>query len=96
MVYNENKEQAKFMMRVACNALTLTALSLFHGHGELLACSVCFGDPDSKISHGIFAAVCLLLGIVIFVLGGIAGTALTWAKRAKNSANSKVGGSKTC
>ena len=65
------------------NHLALTAGALLLTK-DVLACSVCFGNPHSKMSHGIFAAVCLLLGIVIFVLGGIAGTAVTWARRAKN------------
>ena len=41
---------------------------IFSSH-SVYSCSVCFGDPNSKMSHGLFAAVCLLLGIVIFVLG---------------------------
>ncbi len=48
------------------------------------ACSVCFGDPNSKITRGIFAAVYVLLGAVLFVLGGIACTAWSWSRRAKN------------
>ena len=51
----------------------------------MLACAVCFGDPNSKMSQGLFAAIYLLLGVVAFVLGSIAVTALTWAKRAKLS-----------
>ncbi len=50
------------------------------------ACSVCFGDPNSKSTQGIFAAVYLLLGVVVFVLGGIAFTAMSWAKRARSIA----------
>ena len=84
------------MTRVAYKTLTVTALGFFLGYRELLACSVCFGDPRSKITHGLFVAACLLLGIVIFVLGAIAGTAVTWARRAKNISSSQGGGSKPC
>ena len=48
-----------------------------------MACSVCFGDPKSLQSRGLFFGVCFLLGVVIFVLGGVASTAITWARRAK-------------
>lgn len=48
-----------------------------------LACSVCFGDPNSYLAKGALAGVFLLLGVVVFVLAGIAVTALTWARRAK-------------
>lgn len=51
---------------------------------EALACAVCFGDPNSKMSHGIIAAMYFLLGVVISVLTGIAWTAFRWAKRTKN------------
>ena len=51
--------------------------------GEAGACSVCFGDPNSKTTQGLFAAMYLLLGVILFVLAGIAMTAWTWAKRAR-------------
>ena len=78
------------MRHFAYKTLAGAALGLFLGHRELLACSVCFGDPNSKTTHGIFAAVYLLLGLVILVLGGIAGTAVTWARRAKNVAGAQL------
>ncbi len=48
-----------------------------------LACSVCFGDPNSNFSKGVFAGVFFLVGVVATVLVGIAWTALSWARRAK-------------
>ncbi len=47
------------------------------------SCSVCFGDPKSLQSRGLFFGVCLLLGVIVFVLGAVAMTAVTWAQRAK-------------
>jgi len=49
----------------------------------LLACSVCFGDPDSPIAKGAVAGVVVLVGIVGFVLTCIAGTGLFWLHRSR-------------
>ena len=47
------------------------------------ACSVCFGDPNSALTKGALAGVFLLMGVVVFVLSGIAATAFAWARKAK-------------
>ena len=47
------------------------------------ACSVCFGDPNSPMTHGAKAGVVVLLGVVVAVLGGILGVAFYWIRRAK-------------
>ncbi len=47
------------------------------------ACAVCFGNPDSLQSKGVVAGVLLLLGVTVFVLGGVGFTFLGWARRAK-------------
>jgi uncharacterized membrane protein len=47
------------------------------------ACSVCFGDPNSPMTHGAKAGVAVLLGIVGVVLGGILAVAFFWMRRAK-------------
>ena len=54
---------------------------------SLMACSVCFGDPNSLQSRALFFGVCFLVGVVAFVLAGIASTAMTWARRAKKLGN---------
>ena len=51
--------------------------------GLPFACAVCFGDPASLSSKALLAGVFLLVGVVAFVLGGIAWTSFIWAKRAK-------------
>ncbi len=48
-----------------------------------LACSVCFGDPNSQMTKGAMLGVFFLLGLVIFVLGAIASVAVTWSRRAR-------------
>ena len=45
-------------------------------------CSVCFGDPNSAASRGVIAALWVLLGVTLFVLGGIASLIVVWSKKA--------------
>ena len=52
--------------------------------GEALACAVCFGDPDSPMAKGVVWGVLVLVGIVSFVLAGVAGTALFWLHRSRH------------
>lgn len=47
------------------------------------ACSVCFGDPDSRLTRGAFAGVVTLIGVVGFVLVSIAGTSVFFVRRAR-------------
>lgn len=49
----------------------------------LWACAVCFGDPHSSSSKALKAAVLFLLGVVVFVLGGIASVILAWTLRGR-------------
>ena len=53
-----------------------------------VACSVCFGDPNSSETKGVIAAILFLLVVVFCVLGGITATAWVWARRAKQIAQS--------
>lgn len=48
-----------------------------------MACSVCFGDPNSPMIKGVKMGILLLLSIVGAVLASIAGIAYTWARRAR-------------
>ena len=50
---------------------------------DVFACSVCFGDPNSPMTHAAKVAVLFLLGVVFTVLGGILGMVLFWIRRAK-------------
>ncbi len=48
-----------------------------------MACAVCFGDPNSSMTKGAVAGMLCLLGVILFVLTGIAATGITWARRAR-------------
>ena len=52
-----------------------------------MACSVCYGDPDSDMSRGLGWGIVVLLGVVVTVLGGI-GT--FFVHIAKKSSTDKV------
>lgn len=49
-----------------------------------LACSVCYGDPDSAMSQGAKAGVLVLLGVVGVVLLWVGSLILFWRRRAAN------------
>ncbi len=48
----------------------------------VLACSVCYGDPNSAMSEGARAGVLVLLGVVGTVLTGLASLLVFWMRRA--------------
>ncbi len=47
-----------------------------------LACSVCFGDPNSAMGQGVQAGVLALLGVAGVVLTGLASLLIFWWWRA--------------
>lgn len=47
------------------------------------ACSTCFVDPDSAMAKGAVMGVYVMIGVVGFVLAGIAGTGLYWMQRSR-------------
>ena len=47
-----------------------------------MACSVCYGDPNSPMTHGVQAGVLVLLGVVGVVLMLLASLLLFWMSRA--------------
>jgi len=49
----------------------------------MLACSICFGNPASALAKGASAGALFLLGVVGFVLGGIATVIVVWSRRAR-------------
>ncbi len=53
----------------------------------VLACSVCYGDPNSAMSQGARAGVLVLLGVVGVVLLGLASMLIFWMRRAANLEN---------
>ena len=51
--------------------------------GRALACATCFGDPDSPMAKGAVMGVIVMIGVISFVLTGIAGTSLFWIHRVR-------------
>jgi hypothetical protein len=51
-----------------------------------LACSTCFGDPDSQMVKGALMGVYVMIGVVGFVLAGFTGTGLYWIHRSRRLA----------
>ena len=49
--------------------------------GPLLACAACFGQSDSAMAQGMNWGILSLLGIIVLVLGGVAGFFVYLAKR---------------
>jgi len=50
---------------------------------DAVACSVCYGDPNSSLSKGAILGVVFLLAVVVTVLTLIVFVARTWLRRAK-------------
>lgn len=48
-----------------------------------MACAVCFGSPDSAMTHGAKAGILILLGVITTVLTGIVAVAVFWMRRAR-------------
>ncbi len=47
------------------------------------ACPACFGATDSPMGAGMDAGVSLLIGVIAFVLAGVAGTGVFWIHRSR-------------
>jgi hypothetical protein len=65
----------------------LLALSLTSLPQQVVACSVCFGDPTSPASKGLAMGVLALLGVVFVVLGGFTAFFIFLARRATTAAS---------
>ncbi len=70
------------------NRLASLSLAIFACLGVILsaqpvlACSVCYGDPNSAMAKGARAGVLVLLGVAGVVLMGIASLLIFWMRRA--------------
>lgn len=51
---------------------------------QLLACSVCFTDPDSPMTRSALLGVLFLGGVIVSVLVSIVFVARSWVKRAQS------------
>ena len=69
------------------NAAVVVAVAGVMGRAcPALACAVCFGDPESPLTKGALMGVYVLVGVVGFVLAGIAGTGAFWIQRSRKLA----------
>ena len=76
------------MKKIAPLSLLLAIIPAAFFPRPVLACSVCFGDPHSKLTQGVIPAVLFLTGVVGLVLLAIASTGFIWAQRARKLARS--------
>ena len=74
---SRNRLSRVLLAIVACLGVLLSAQSV-------LACSVCYGDPNSAMTQGAKAGVLVLLGVVGVVLMGLASLLIFWMRRAAN------------
>jgi hypothetical protein len=74
---SRNRLGSVLLAIVACLGVLLSAQSV-------LACSVCYGDPNSAMTQGAKAGVLVLLGVVGVVLMGLASLLIFWMRRAAN------------
>ncbi len=69
--------------RLARGSLVILAfLGALLSAEPVLACSVCYGDPNSAMHQGAQAGVLVLLGVVGVVLTGLATLLIFWMRRA--------------
>ena len=68
--------------RVRISLTILACLAVLLSAAPALACSVCYGDPNSAMSQGAKAGVLVLLGVVGVVLTGLASLLIFWMRRA--------------
>ena len=67
-------------------AVVLAIMAVLGCASPSLACAVCFGDPESPLTKGALMGVYVLVGVVGFVLAGIAATGVFWIQRSRRLA----------
>ena len=73
-------------MNLLKKMIALLALALFFMPRVAEACTVCFGNSDSKLTQGMLAGVLVLLLFVVAVLGGFVALFVYLARRAAATA----------
>ena len=74
----------KSKTRVGVSVVILVLLGMLGSAQPVVACSVCYGDPNSAMSQGAQAGVLVLLGVICTVLTGLVSLLLFWRRRAAN------------
>lgn len=69
-------------MKFLTKSLGLLAFALLFAPRSVEACSVCFGNSDSKLTQGAMAGVLVLLLVVLAVIGGFVALFIFLARRA--------------
>jgi hypothetical protein len=69
--------------RILALATAIAAAALLRGATPALACSVCFGAPDSPMAKGLASGILALVAITYTVLAGFVGVAIFWSVRAR-------------
>jgi hypothetical protein len=59
--------------------------------GSLLACAACYGQSDSPMAAGMNWGILSLLGVILMVLGGVAASFVSMARRAAAVAAASAG-----
>ena len=66
-------------------ATIVAAVVIFAQSAELLACSVCQGNPDSRLVQGAEAGVLLMVCVTYGLLLGMIGLGATWFVRQRRN-----------
>ena len=69
-------------MNLVRKSIGLLVLALLLAPQALQACTVCFGDSNSKLTEGMLAGVFVLLFCVLAVLGGFVALFIFLARKA--------------
>jgi hypothetical protein len=77
---NRQSAMARRMSTFGLKAVAAIALSLAPSAAH--ACTVCFGNSDSKLTQGMLAGVLVLLLVILSVLGGFVALFIYLARRA--------------
>jgi heme/copper-type cytochrome/quinol oxidase subunit 2 len=73
------------MKRNACTVVSVTIAMIAAAAGPVLACPVCFQVEQGPVTDGIRAAVVVLMGVTVVVLGGFLRFVVRFARRAETA-----------
>ena len=76
--------------KTAVRSSLLLLLALLCRPSVALACAACFGQSDSPMASGMNWGILSLLGMIVAVLGGVAGFFVFLARRAAALASSST------
>lgn len=65
--------------------LSLLFISVLFSANDLLACSVCFGDPNSLMVHGTKMGILFLVGLISLLLTTITAVGFSWYRRSQKN-----------